>query len=119
MNFDKPDLQQLTSEYLDKLSKERVIELFQLLRKDLETAQERLNQNPTNSSRPSSTKNPWDRTLNPDDEKLATGDEGSASDEKAESDDEPENEEPEKDSSGNEDEAAQGSAEDPNKKKKN
>lgn len=115
MNFNKPDLQQLTSEYLDKLSKERVIELFQLLRKDLETAQERLNQNPTNSSRPSSTKNPWDRNLNPNDEAHSTDNEGSASDEESESDDKPENEE--KDSSGNEDEAAQGSAEDLDKKK--
>lgn len=68
MHFDRSDLQQLTPEYVQNLSPERRVALVEQLRKDLMEAQDRLNQNPTNSSRPSSSKAPWDRSINPDDE---------------------------------------------------
>jgi transposase len=61
MHFDRSDLQQLTLEYIEKLSPERLITLCDQLRQDLMTARDRLNQNPSNSSRPSSTLAPWDR----------------------------------------------------------
>ena len=67
MHFDRSDLQQLTPEYVQNLSPERKAALVEQLRKDLIEAQDRLNQNPTNSSRPSSSKAPWDRSINPDD----------------------------------------------------
>ena len=68
MYFDRSDLQQLTPEYVQYLSPERRAALVEQLRKDLIEAQDRLNQNPTNSSRPSSSQFPWDRSINPDDQ---------------------------------------------------
>jgi transposase len=61
MYFDRSDLQQLTPEYIDKLPSERVAVLFEQLRQDLIHARDRLNQNPSNSSRPPSTRAPWER----------------------------------------------------------
>jgi transposase len=61
MNFDRFDLQQLTLEYIGKLPSERLVTLCDQLRQDLIAARDRLNQNPSNSSRPSSTRAPWDR----------------------------------------------------------
>ena len=61
MHFDRSDLQQLTLEYIEKLPSERLVILCDQLRQDLMTARDRLNQNPSNSSRPSSTLAPWDR----------------------------------------------------------
>lgn len=66
MHFDRSDLQQLTPEYIDKLPPERVAVLCEQLRQDLIQARDRLNQNPSNSSRPPSTRAPWERQ--PDDE---------------------------------------------------
>lgn len=67
MHFDRLDLQQLTPEYLEKLPFERIVSLCEQLRQDLITARDRLNQNPSNSSRPSSTRAPWDRGSKNDD----------------------------------------------------
>lgn len=61
MRFNRLDLQQLTPEYTGKLPPERLIILFEELRQDLIKARDRLNQNPSNSSRPPSTRAPWDR----------------------------------------------------------
>lgn len=61
MHFKQADLQQLTPEYLEKLPLERVVVLCDLLRQDLISARDALNQNPSNSSRPSSTRPPWER----------------------------------------------------------
>lgn len=72
MHFDKSDLQQLTPEYVVKLSPERVVELFEHLREDLLNAHDRLNQNPTNSSRPPSSRTPWDRESKSQDESSST-----------------------------------------------
>ena len=61
MHFDSNDLQQLTPEYLEGLPKSRVLELFQQIRGDLIQAQDRLNQNPDNSSKPPSSRAPWEK----------------------------------------------------------
>ena len=61
MHFDRSELQQLTPEYINTLSSARLVTLCEQLRQDLITARDRLNQNPSNSSRPSSTIAPWDR----------------------------------------------------------
>lgn len=61
MNFDPSDLHQLTPEYLGSLPLDRVVVLFGQLREDLFRALDRLNQNPSNSSRPPSSQTPWDR----------------------------------------------------------
>lgn len=61
MHFERSDLQQLTLEYISNLPSERLVTLCDQLRQDLMTARDRLNQNPSNSSRPSSTLAPWDR----------------------------------------------------------
>lgn len=63
MHFDRSDLQQLTPEYVHNLPLERKEVLVEQLRKDLMEAQDRLNQNPSNSSRPSSSQAPWDRSI--------------------------------------------------------
>lgn len=62
MHFKQFDLQQLTPEYLHKLSAERLAILCDLLRQDLISARDALNQNPSNSSRPPSTRAPWERS---------------------------------------------------------
>jgi len=61
VHFKQSDLQQLTPEYLQKLSAERLAVLCSLLRKDLISARDALNQNPSNSSRPPSTRPSWER----------------------------------------------------------
>jgi IS1 family transposase len=61
MHFDRSDLQQLTPDYISKLPPERVAILCEQLRQDLIHARDRLNQNPSNSSRPPSTRAPWER----------------------------------------------------------
>ncbi len=61
MHFDRSDLHQLTPEYISKLPAERLVALCEQLRQDLITARDRLNQNPSNSSRPSGSLAPWDR----------------------------------------------------------
>ena len=72
MHFDRFDLQQLTPEYISKLPPERVAILCEQLRQDLIHAKDRLNQNPSNSSRPPSTRAPWERQS--DDENIDNSD---------------------------------------------
>ncbi len=59
--FKASDLNQLTPEYVARLSKARVDELVEELRMDLLAAQDQLNRNSSNSSSPSSTDKPWNR----------------------------------------------------------
>jgi hypothetical protein len=61
MHFKRPDLQQLTPQYLSTLPQERVAQLCEQMRQDLMSAHDRLGQNPTNSSAPPSTRKPWER----------------------------------------------------------
>jgi len=75
MHFDRSDLQQLTPEYVRDLSSQRKDTLVEQLRKDLMNAQDRLNQNSSNSSRAPSSQFPWNRSTNPDnDESTQEGD---------------------------------------------
>ena len=62
MHFTKNDLQQLTADYVGKLSPERRAALCHELRTDLMRAHEQLEQNPANSSRPSSSQALWERS---------------------------------------------------------
>ena len=63
MYFNREDLQQLTPEYIGGLPPQRRDALIEKLREDLIEAQDRLNQNPSNSSRPPSSRAPWDRSV--------------------------------------------------------
>ena len=68
MHFKRPDLQQLTPQYLSTLPQERVAQICEQMRQDLMNAHDRLGQNPTNSSAPPSTRKPWERDSKAGDE---------------------------------------------------
>ena len=53
------DLQQIDEKYLSSLEKQELLEVSLRMLKDLKEAKERINQNPTNSSRPPSSREPW------------------------------------------------------------
>jgi len=53
------DLRQIDDEYLESLNSREILELSKRLIKDLKIAIDRLNQNPSNSSRPPSSSEPW------------------------------------------------------------
>ena len=55
------DLSQLDEDYLAHLPEERLRSLSAKLLADLKAAHERLDQNPNNSSRPPSSRAPWER----------------------------------------------------------
>ena len=81
MHFNRLDLQQLTPEYVHRLSAEQKAVLCEQLRKDLIEAQDRLNRNPSNSSSPSSSRMPWDRSINDDEPETTQSDENLPSNE--------------------------------------
>lgn len=60
MHLDDHDLKQLDEEYLLSLSPVQLQTLSTKLLADLKEAHDRLNQNPSNSSRPPSTRAPWE-----------------------------------------------------------
>lgn len=62
MNLSDHDLRQLDDAYLDTLTLEQARVLLGKALADLKAARERLGQNPSNSSRPPSTRAPWDGT---------------------------------------------------------
>ena len=66
MQFDRSELQQLTPEYVASLPPERRSALIEWFRKDLIEAQGRLNQNPSNTLAPPSSRAPWDRSIEKD-----------------------------------------------------
>lgn len=70
MHFDQSELQQLTPEYVASLPPERRAALVEWLRKDLMEAHDRLNKNPSNSSRPPRSRAPWDRSIDNSTENL-------------------------------------------------
>ena len=53
------DLRQINEPYLKSLGSEQLLGVSIRLLNDLKEARERLNQNPTNSSRPPSSREPW------------------------------------------------------------
>lgn len=68
------DLQQFNKDYLSSLSVTLLIQLCLKLLTDLKEAHDRLNQNPQNSSRPPSSKPPWDTNSKTDSEKNNSND---------------------------------------------
>jgi len=61
MHLSKHDLRQLDEDYLRGLSPEQLQSLSGKLLADLKEAHDRLSQTPSNSSRPPSTRAPWER----------------------------------------------------------
>jgi hypothetical protein len=61
MHLSDHDLRQLDEAYLDGLTPEQARALLGRALADLKAARERLNQNPSNSSRPPSSRPPWER----------------------------------------------------------
>jgi len=62
MHLDDHDLKQLDEEYLRSLPAKQLQTLSSKLLSDLKEAHDRLNQNPSNSSRPPSTRAPWEKS---------------------------------------------------------
>ena len=62
MQLSDHDLKQLDEAYLRSLSAEPLRTLSSKLLSDLKEAHDRLNRNPTNSSRPPSTRAPWEKS---------------------------------------------------------
>lgn len=60
MYLSKHDLLQMDDEWLKKLPADRLLEVSRRLLHDVKTLQDRLNQTPTNSSRPPGSQAPWD-----------------------------------------------------------
>jgi transposase len=65
MRLSKHDLFQMDDEWLKKLPAELLLEVSKRLLHDVKELQDRLNQNPGNSSRPPSTKAPWEKARDP------------------------------------------------------
>jgi len=65
MRLSKHDLFQMDDEWLKKLPAELLLEVSKRLLHDVKELQDRLNQNPGNSSRPPSTKAPWEKAPDP------------------------------------------------------
>ncbi len=65
MQLSDHDLKQLDEEYLRSLSAEPLRTLSSKLLSDLKEAHDRLNQNPSNSSRPPSSRAPWEKGEEP------------------------------------------------------
>jgi len=71
MHLSDHDLKQLDEDYLRGLPAESLRSLSGKLLADLKEAHDRLNQNPSNSSRPPSTRAPWEKDDSGVDEKRA------------------------------------------------
>jgi hypothetical protein len=73
MRLSKHDLFQMDDEWLKKLPAELLLEVSKRLLHDVKALQDQLNKNPGNSSRPPSTKPPWEKARDPDVKKGAPG----------------------------------------------
>lgn len=71
MRLTDHDLKQFSQEYLASLSPEQLLHLSKKMLDDLRDARDRLNQTPQNSSRPSGSYAPWQRTVSSDKEEPA------------------------------------------------
>lgn len=71
MRLTDHDLKQLSQEYLASLSPEQLLHLSKKMLDDLRDARDRLNQTPQNSSRPSGSYAPWQKSVTGDEEKPA------------------------------------------------
>lgn len=61
MHLSKHDLQQMDEDWLKSLPPALLLEVSKRLLADVKTLQDRLNQNPSNSSRPPSSQAPWEK----------------------------------------------------------
>ena len=61
MHLRKHDLLQMDAEWLKKLPEERLLDVSIRLLEDVKELQDRLNQNPANSSRPPTSQAPWEK----------------------------------------------------------
>jgi transposase len=61
MHLSKHDLQQMDDNWLQSLPSPVLLEVSKRLLSDVKSLQDRLNQNPSNSSRPPSSQAPWDK----------------------------------------------------------
>ncbi len=68
MQLSDHDLQQIDEDYIRPLMEDKLRVLALKLATDLKEARDRLNQNPENSSRPPSTRAPWERAHQDEDE---------------------------------------------------
>lgn len=64
MKFTKIEIKQLTPDYIERLNKEQLANLCKGVVADLVEAHDRLNTNSSNSSKPPSTRAPWERSSN-------------------------------------------------------
>jgi transposase len=71
MKLSGHDLKQINDNTLDRLPEEQLRTLSKLMLSDLKAATDRLNQNPTNSSRPSGSMAIWEREGSSDEEELS------------------------------------------------
>jgi len=62
MKFTKVEIKQLTPDYIERLNKEQLANLCKGVVADLVEAHDRLNTNSSNSSKPPSTRAPWERS---------------------------------------------------------
>lgn len=62
MHLSAHDLKQMDEEWLQRLPPEMLLAVSKRLLADVKHLQDRLNQNPSNSSRPPSSRAPWDKT---------------------------------------------------------
>ena len=62
MEISNHSLPQITPEVLDKLTRDELLPLSVKLLKDLKELHDRINQNPNNSSRPSSSMPTWEKS---------------------------------------------------------
>lgn len=65
MHLRKHDLLQMDDEWLKKLPAELLLEVSKRLLHDVKELQDRLNESPTNSSRPPTSRAPWEKPRDP------------------------------------------------------
>ena len=65
MHLSKHDLFQMDDEWLKDLPAGRLLEVSKRLLHDVKELQDRLNQNPSNSSRPPTSQAPWEKSGDP------------------------------------------------------
>ena len=61
MHLSDHDLRQMDEDWLEKLPEEMLRQVSTRILKDLKEARDRLNQTPDNSSRPPSSRAPWEK----------------------------------------------------------
>jgi len=76
MRLSDHDLRQMDEDWLEKLPEDKLRQVSTRILKDLKEARDRLNQTPDNSSRPPSSRAPWEKCQAKEKEPVADKDEG-------------------------------------------